>query len=305
MNIRSIKSEEVGKFVQLSSYPERLAVVLGEFERSGESDPGKWWVAEQDGEFLAGLIYIGFSSHPHGLLLWDIFLPKDGDVDSIAKVLINRSIASFESVGITTIEAAVSSDDQDQKERRHILKTAGFHHHQAKWCYVHQGVFELGKSARRLTYRTLEEYGDDAFIELLELVTISTLDQGDLVEIKANGSRQAAVNYFNLLRVLDDQPHLWKVGMDGNQVVGLVVPQILSQDAAGINYLGVVPALRGRGYGLELLEEGTRCLREITTNKIYADIDVSNFPLERSLEIAGYTRLSELYLYRMDVGSRE
>jgi len=80
-------------------------------------------------------------------------------------------------------------------------------------------------------------------------------------------------------------------------LIGLIIPQRLSEKVGAINYIGVLPEYRGHGYGLALLLEGTKILTESGIKKIYADIDIANKPLSSALEKLGYVfKMEEVVL---------
>lgn len=140
-----------------------------------------------------------------------------------------------------------------------------------------------------LSFKTLEQVGEDLFIEAIEHVTKDTLDQDDLEQIALVGSKHAATNLFNLLKEIDDNPSWWQLCFSAdNRLVGLVVPQLFSETRGAINYIGVTPEHRGQGYSSNLIEHATQRLFNEGVQQVVADFDVHNTPLKNAFIKQGY-----------------
>ena len=103
------------------------------------------------------------------------------------------------------------------------------------------------------------------------------------------GGDMAAREYVNSVKKIDCNEDWWRLGYCGSELIGLILPQMLSDSIGGINYVGVLPQCRGCGYGAILIAEGTRLLHENGAKKIIADIDVNNFPMHSALERVGFS----------------
>ncbi|MDR3208064.1 MAG: GNAT family N-acetyltransferase [Oscillospiraceae bacterium] len=115
----------------------------------------------------------------------------------------------------------------------------------------------------------------------------------------ALGADEAARIYVDGLKTLHYDSDWWRLAYQGDDLVGLIVPQRLGDTVGAINYIGVLPERRGRGHVNALLAEGTRVLTEHGVKKIYADIDTANEPMARALEGMGYVfQTAEVVLVR-------
>lgn len=85
------------------------------------------------------------------------------------------------------------------------------------------------------------------------------------------------------------------------EFVGLVVSQKFSEDRGSINYIGVTPAQRGKGYVNDLLCEGSRLMIEDGIHNLIADIDIQNYPLEKALELLGYQYKRSQVVLKLDL----
>jgi ribosomal protein S18 acetylase RimI-like enzyme len=85
------------------------------------------------------------------------------------------------------------------------------------------------------------------------------------------------------------------------ELVGLVVPQKFSENRGAINYIGVTPFQRGKGYVNGLLLEGSRLMIEDGIENLIADIDVQNYPLKKALGLLGYQFKCSQVVLKLDL----
>lgn len=190
--------------------------------------------------------------------------------------------------GDKTVSYHLYNDNDQYDSTRAMFFAAGFSAAQEKKSYVKQGAPHPVPPAPLLTFRDIDAVGEDVFLDAVERVTVGTLDRADAGQARELGAPEAAKAYMDCLRRIDFRPGWWRLGYDGSEPVGLIVPQKLGDSLGGINYIGVFPEKRGRGYVHGLLHEGTRLLMEEGFEKIMADIDVENTPMENALLRAGY-----------------
>ena len=188
-------------------------------------------------------------------------------------------------------------DDTEQfTEIQNLFYRAGFSVEQEKLRYAYESPLPPSSSVA-LRFKSIAETGEDLFTDMVEAVTVNTLDRLMAADAARLGSRRAAREYVESLKKIHFNPDWWRLGYAGDELVGLILPQRFNETFGAINYVGVLPKYRGWSYGRSLLAEGTRILIENGTKKICADIDVANYPMVNALEHLGYVfRMKELVL---------
>ena len=154
--------------------------------------------------------------------------------------------------------------------------------------------------------RTLEEVGEDAFVEAMSIVSEGTLDREIRGERERLGAKRAAREFFEDAHRVEHDPTWWRLAyaQDG-ELVGLVMPA----EPPGfltIFYVGVVPQMRGQGYVDDLLAAGTATLLEARgrgERPLRADTDVANAPMAAAFERVGWARIATRREYVMDLSS--
>lgn len=188
------------------------------------------------------------------------------------------------------------NDTEQYSDIKNLFHKAGFIVEQEKMRYIYEKS-NIITCNNKLNYKNLSEVGEDLFIEMVERVTVKTLDKLMEKDAIRLGGLQAAHEYVNGIKEIDFNKEWWQLGYDDDLLIGLIIPQRFNEETGAINYIGVLPEYRGRGYGLDLLSEGTRILNENGIKKIYADIDIANKPLAASLESLGYVfKMEEVVL---------
>ncbi len=149
--------------------------------------------------------------------------------------------------------------------------------------------------AGRLSFRTLKEVREEAFIDAMKNVSEGTLDREIREERERLGAQQAAREFFEDASRVQHDPYWWRLAYaPSGELVGLVMPA----EPPGfltIFYIGVVPAMRGRGYVDDLLAAGTATLLEARSKNdkpLIVDTDVSNAPMAAAFERAGWARFA-------------
>lgn len=292
MKVRKIQMEDIEQFEQIGLEPGSIPVLnLHQWLDTGRTILEWCFVLEAEGKFLGSVIYGVFHEQPYDLKIWQMKLAEDiaEDLFEVGSKLLADSIEALKPKGFKTVEYHLYSTTPEIFESYQLIfKEQGFRTVQEKKSFVANKVRYV-ESAKRLHYKTLQEVGEEAFVDAIEMVTEGTLDREDLSSIKSHGSKLAATLYFKLLKEIDFNETWWRIAYDEKgEFVGLVVSQKFSEDEGAINYIGVTPAQRGKGYVKDLLWEGSRIMIEDGIKNLIADIDVQNHPLEKALELLGY-----------------
>jgi RimJ/RimL family protein N-acetyltransferase len=96
-----------------------------------------------------------------------------------------------------------------------------------------------------------------------------------------------AAEHFRLLDGLRRKRDWFSLAYLEGELAGLIACAGTS-DVAFVAYIGVVPALRGRGLVDELLVRATRTLVDAGEHPILADTDSANRPMGKAFERNGY-----------------
>ena len=154
----------------------------------------------------------------------------------------------------------------------------------------------------RLQFRTLAEVGEETFTHAVQRVTEGKLDRLDRARVEQSGPAEAARQYVQLLKGVEFLPARWVLGyLADGRLCGLVVPQKLDDKEGTIDCIGVVPEMRGSGYGLNLLLKGTALLQQGGFRTVVAETDADNRPFHAELERAGYRHHGTLRCFRCDL----
>ena len=144
--------------------------------------------------------------------------------------------------------------------------------------------------------------GDAEVVELMTSAVEGTLDAHDRRDLERLSRSEVAVRHFEgELATYESPRSWWRIAERDGVPVGFVLPA-QNDYSAIIAYLGVLPEHRGRGYVHDLLAEGTRVLSCANVPRIRASTDVSNVPMARAFEAAGWQNFERLLTMTWDVG---
>ena len=233
----------------------------------------------------------------------------DASVDffGTGSALLGTALGRLREKGMTGVEYAIYDIyDPDPARYQKLIEAAGFRQYQEKKRYVWQDSGPAIEVPARLEFRSMSDVGEDAFALAVGRVTEGTLDRQDRARIKESGAAETARWYMGILKESDFEPTEWLLGyLAGGRLCGLVVPRRLDDREGTIDYTGVVPELRGSGYGLDLLERGTALLQQKGLKTVVAETDSENLPFQAQLERAGYRHHGTLRCFRCDLKQRE
>ncbi|CAA9492852.1 MAG: hypothetical protein AVDCRST_MAG05-1986, partial [uncultured Rubrobacteraceae bacterium] len=249
---------------------------------------------------------------PFALVLLEV--PWDGDHVGAGRRLLGDVLDEARRLGADEIEHVLDAPPmgpqfQHQQEKRvEVLEGAGFAFRRETDRFHWRGEVPPPVSGR-LSFRTLEEVGEDAFIDAMMRVSEGTLDREIREERERLDPRGAAREFFEDARRVGHDPAWWRLAYDGphGDLAGLVMPA----EPPGfltIFYVGVVPQMRGRGYVDDLLAAGTATLLDARTQggaekPLRADTDVANAPMAAAFRRAGWTRFAGRREYVADLAT--
>jgi GNAT superfamily N-acetyltransferase len=318
MQIRPVRADELDLYVETAGSPDHRREVEQDLESmftAGSMRPEWCFVVEAEhGERPLGRVALWTlpgMEEPFALVLLDV--PWDGEYMSVGTRLLEDVLEEARALGAEEIEHVVDDPPmrpqfQDHPERRvELLEDVGFTFRREtgrfEWCGGQPPAVP-----RRLSFRTLEEVGEDAFVEAMREVSEGTLDREIRGERERLGAQRAAREFFEVARRVEQDPAWWQLAYapDG-ELVGLVLPA----EPPGfltVFYVGVVQGMRGRGYVDDLLTAGTATLlearrREGNDKPLRADTDVANEPMAVAFVGVGWSRFAGRREYVLDLAA--
>jgi RimJ/RimL family protein N-acetyltransferase len=312
MQVRPIEPHEISVFAGTCGAPDNVRAVQGYLEQmlAGGAMRGDWCFLLENGGTPVGRVALWTlpgSGVPLAVVLLDV--PWDAGWSSAGGELLRFARERARAVGATHLGYVLDSPRgwpqwQDHPEERvALLEEAGFVLERETRRFEWPGGAVRPASGERLTYRTLAEVGEDAFVEALAAVSTDSLDQRDREERERQGAAGAARELLAELRRLEYEPAWWELAYGAaGELVGLVMPA-RNPTFATIGYIGVTPAQRGRGYVDALLARGTATLLGAGATAIRADTDRRNAPMANAFARAGWVEFATRREFGVDLGA--
>jgi RimJ/RimL family protein N-acetyltransferase/predicted N-acetyltransferase YhbS len=305
MHTRPVRADELDLFVGAAGTPDHRREVehyLKSMFAAGSMRPEWCFVAEeQQGDRPLGRVAfwtLPGMMKPFALVLLDV--PWEDDYMGVGTRLLGDVLESARALGAEEVEHVVDDPPMRPQFQHHpeqrieLLKSVGFAFRRETGRFEWRGG-EPPAISGRLSFRTLEEVGEDAFVETMRMVSEGTLDREIQGERERLGAERAAREFFEDARRVGHEPSWWRLAYTPEEeLVGLVMPA----EPPGfltIFYVGVVPGMRGQGYVDDLLAAGTATLLEVgkrDEKPLRADTDVANRPMAAAFERAGWARFA-------------
>ena len=317
MRTRPVRADELDLFVEAAGPPDHRQEVeqyLKSMFAAGSMRPGWCFVAEKEGRPIGRVAFwtLPGMEKPFALVLLD--LHWEGDYLGVGSVLLGDVLDEARRLGSGEIEHVLDAPpmqpqfQHNPQKRAELLEGVGFALRRETDRFQWGGGAPPTASGR-LSFRALEEVGEDAFVDAMRRVSEGTLDREIRGERERLGPRGAARDFFEDARRVEHGPSWWRLAYDGRSgdLVGLVMPA----EPPGfltLFYVGVVPEMRGRGYVDDLLAAGTAALLDAraeggTEKPLRADTDVANAPMAAAFGRAGWTRFAGRREYVADLTS--
>jgi predicted N-acetyltransferase YhbS len=316
MHVRPVRADELGLFVEASGSPDYRREVEKYLDRmfaAGSMRPGWCFVALDTTDRPLGRVAfwtLPGMEEPFALVLLDV--DWSGDYMDVGRRLLGDVLREARALGAGEIEHVVDDPpmrpqfQHHPEKREELLKGAGFAFRRETGRFEWRGE-EPPAVPGRLSFRTLEEVGEEAFVGAMVEVSEGTLDREIQAERERLGERGAAREFFEDAGRVEHDPSWWRLAYTpGGDLAGLVMPAAPPAFLT-IFYVGVVPGMRGRGYVDDLLAAGTRTLLEArggNERPLLADTDVSNAPMAAAFERAGWRRFAGRREYVVDLAGR-
>ena len=316
MRTRPIRAEELGLFVEAAGPPDHrneIEQYLKSMFAAGSMRPEWCFVAEEEGRPIGrvALWTLPGAEKPFALVLLDV--PWEDHLGAGIRLL-GDVLDEARRLGAREIEHVVDAPPMgpqfkhSPEKRVGLLRTVGFALRRETDRFQWWGEGPPAASSR-LSFRALEEVGEDAFVDAMRRVSEGTLDREIRDERERLGPHGAARDFFEdaegRARTLVVAAGLRRAERRSRR----------PRDAGGaaqlpytLFYVGVVPEMRGRGYVDDLLAAGTATLLDAravggTEKPLRADTNVANAPMAAAFGRAEWTRFAGRREYVVDLAS--
>lgn len=152
-----------------------------------------------------------------------------------------------------------------------------------------------------LTFRTLAEVGEDAFVAAIAATYEGTLDSLLTRAKEEHGALGAAREDFTDAQMLEYEPEWWELAYVNGEHAGVIMGA-KNPSSAVVWYVGVVPEARGRGLATQLVRRGTERLLAGGADEIRGDCDLANVGMVKGFERAGYEQFARRRSYQLPLG---
>jgi RimJ/RimL family protein N-acetyltransferase len=168
-----------------------------------------------------------------------------------------------------------------------------------RWLYTPPADRDVASDSQ-LTFRTLAEVGEDAFVEAIAATYEGTRDSWLSRNIEERGLLEAARADFLDYQQMEYRPEWWELAYADDGALAGVIMAARNPGSAVVAYVGVVPQQRGRGFAAELVRRGTDSLAASGATEIRGDCDSDNIAMVKAFERAGYQQTARRRSYQID-----
>jgi RimJ/RimL family protein N-acetyltransferase len=309
MRTRSLRADDLDLFVEAGGTPEHRRDVKGYVEdmfAAGSIRP-EWCFVLEDGDRAVGraaLWTLPKSEEPLDAVLLEV--PWEGGYIEAGERLLRDVLEEARSLGAEEIGHVLDAPpmwpqfQHFHRERVDLLEWAGFAL-KRETVRFEWPVGPLPEASGRLVFRALEDVGEEAFVDAVARVTEGTLDRDMREERAKQGPREAAREFFEEEQDMEYESGWWELAYEPEgDLVGLIMPA-RNPTSPVIDYIGVVPEHRGKGYVDDLLARGAATLLSAGAEHIRADTDTANRPMAASFRRAGYAEFARRREYEADL----
>lgn len=313
MRLLTLDPAALADFAGIGLDAERAEDVRRYAERmlaAGALRPEWCFILEDAGQAVGRVAYWTQPSAGKPLDIVLLEAPWDADYLSVGTYLPRETLARMAALGAESIGHALDIPPQPPQwqlmpdHRAALLEHLGFTQERTTRRFELPADVPRARPTTRLTFRSISEMGEPAFLDAIARVTEGTLDQLLASDREQLGRAEAAHKLFEILRGMEYDPAWWQLAYTRTgELAGLVMPAALASGAAVIGYIGVMPAQRGHGAIDELLARAAITLHAAGYTSVLADTDVGNTPMANALLRAGYREFATRREYRMSLRS--
>jgi ribosomal protein S18 acetylase RimI-like enzyme len=237
-------------------------------------------LAAWQGHDVAGAVW----SERHAGHAAGIWPPQVADEapERLADVLLARALAELASENVTMVQCLALTDAGLDAQR---LQRAGFEHPCDLLYLVSQkGHFPSSPVATNLTLVPVERANIDHLARLVESTYEGTLDCPALD--RRRDCRDVVEGYRATSR---EDLSYWFVVRSGDDEVGcLLLARDEHEQSWELVYMGIVPSVRGRGWGIQLVRQAQWLVGQRGGERLVLAVDAANEPALKIYAAAGF-----------------
>jgi ribosomal protein S18 acetylase RimI-like enzyme len=227
------------------------------------------------------------------------------DFETPGRILFGAAAAALEGTVPDLLEIRTNNEVHPRhRERRGLLGALGFDLFIEKQGFTWSDDGSTVEVPPRITYRTIEDVGTDAYRMVMGQCGNGSLDRNDRYYWDGSGSENWARQMTEY--VSEDDKTMWLIGYTNDEAVGYVAVGSDEEWGSTIIHIGVVPDHRGNGYIDDLIAAGTAAAQDRGITSMLSDVDVVNLPMMAAMRRAGHTddaRPWHVWAYRTELAS--
>ncbi len=213
-----------------------------------------------------------------------VWMPQlaDGAPRELGDALLDRSLSWLKNQGVELIQSLLATDAGDDAER---LQRAGFEH-SCDLLYLASSaeLYPASAFTAELVFEQVQPDQHEDLARLIEQTYEQTLDCPALDG--GRDGRQALAGYRATCR--DDLSHWYLVHHRQDRIGCLLLGHDISASTWELIYMGIVPAARGRGCGLEIVRHAQSLVAQANAERLVLAVDAANEPALRIYAAAGF-----------------
>jgi GNAT superfamily N-acetyltransferase len=305
MTVRTIRPEELKQYCALGEDEWLEDVIAGLWKgKEGRCRPEWCFLLEDRDKPVGRVFFYHLPSSPDSLILFGLCLDWEGDWRSAGRELLRPALSRMKETGAIRVERHFYDIYSTAKDKEPLVyEDAGFKPIQEKLRFVWKVSGEPVEVPDRLTFTPMTETGEAAFLDAIRRVSVATLDREDQDTVREFGPEEHALRFLAILKDSGFRADRFQLAFlpDGT-LGGLVAPSRFGDEKEGaINYIGVVPEQRGRGFGLDLVLKAHAVLQAEGCRLVVSEIDTENRALAAHLTEAGCVHRGTMTWYRRDL----
>ena len=210
-------------------------------------------------------------------------LTKDGIATSaLARDLLLRLDSELSAVGVDLVQTLLAANDAESA----AALRSGNYEHAADLLYLaaEWNCFPDALLALPFDLHSWPAEDESSVAQLLEATYVGTLDCP-----RIDGLRKSPDVLAGYRAVGESGDKLWHVVRAGGELVGcLLLADHPATRQWEIVYVGLIPRVRGRGWGLELTRHAQWLARSAGCERLVLAVDAANEPAIRMYSLAGF-----------------